>query len=376
MPGAIPIARVFGIRVTIDPSWIVIFLVVAMSLSAGYLPQQLPQASPAARWILGGILAAALFASVLAHEFAHALVARTRRVRVDEIMLFVFGGVAKMRGEPRDAMSEFLIAAAGPALSVGLGIAILILRGALIGIAPALTAGLWWLGMINISLAVFNLVPGFPLDGGRILRALLWWRMGDFERATIAAARAGQVIALLLIGLGVGMALSTGRLSWLWEALIGWFLWTAAAQSIRVARLRDAVEGLFVYDLLTRRVPAVRADQDVRVALAQASGLDPGAQVAVIERDGRLVGVTTVEALVQAAQSAPGTPVRDVAEPADEAQILAPDDTAELAVERLTSLGGAIPLVVEKGRLVGTVDPLALVTALRQAEAPGLEGGA
>jgi Zn-dependent protease len=378
------IARILGIRVTIDPSWILIFVLMAASLSAGYLPQQLPGAPPVTRWVLGAILAIALFASVLAHEFSHALVARARRVKVDEIMLFVFGGVAKMRGEPRDASSEFLIAAAGPLLSIVLGIAILLARGALGAIAPPpVLAGLWWLGMINLVLAVFNLVPGFPLDGGRILRAILWWRMGDFERATIAAARVGQVIAGLLIVLGITNAMVTGNLSTLWTALIGWFLWSAASQSIRIARLRDAVEGLVVRDLLTRRVPAIRADQDVRVGVAQTSGIEPQAQVAVIEGDGRLVGVTTVEALTRAAESSPGTPARDVAEPADEAQVMSPGDPAELVVARLAALGGKLPLVVENGRLVGTVDPRALVAALREAEGagadaegPGAEGGA
>lgn len=374
---AFSIARIQGIRVTIDPSWILIFLLVTSSLSAGYLPEQLPGTSPAARWALGAVLAAALFASVLAHEFSHALVARARRVHVDEIMLFIFGGVAKMRGEPREALSEFLIAAAGPALSIALGTVILFARGALDTVLPPpILAGLWWLGMINLSLAVFNLVPGFPLDGGRILRAILWWRMGDFERATIAAARTGQVIAGLLIGVGLALTVATGRFSWLWEVLIGWFLWSAAAQSIRMARLRDAVEGLVVRDLLTRRVPAIRADQDVRVGVAQTSGLDQQSQIAVIERDGRLVGVTSVDALTRAAGSEPGTPARDVAEPPDESQLLAPGDPAELVVARLAALGGRLPLVVDGGRLVGTVDPMALVAALRESEEPDPAGEA
>jgi Zn-dependent protease/CBS domain-containing protein len=377
MPGPFLIARILGIRVTVAPSWILIFVLMAASLSAGYLPQQLPGAPPVTRWLLGGILAAALFASVLAHEFSHALVARARRVKVDEVMLFVFGGVAKMRSEPRDASSEFLIAAAGPMLSIVLGVTILLARGALDGIAPApVLAGLWWLGAINIVLAVFNLVPGFPLDGGRILRAILWWRMGDFERATIAAARVGQVIAGLLIALGITMTVVTGNMSSLWQALIGWFLWSAATQSIRIARLRDAVEGLVVRELMTRRVPAIRADQDVRVGVAQTSGIDVLTQVAVIEKDGRLVGVASVEALTRAAASEPGTPARDVAEPADEAQIMTPDDPAELVVARLAGLGGKLPLVVEDGRLVGTIDPRALVAALREAEEPDAESQA
>ncbi len=364
MARSIPLFRLAGIRVTIDPSWFVIFALLTYSLAVGYLPRQLPASSVAVRWILGAALAGALFASVVAHEYSHALVARRRRIDVDEIMLFVFGGVAKIKAEPEDAKSEFLIAAAGPALSLALGAGLLGLDarwGA--SLPPAARVGLWWLGAINVGLALFNLVPGFPLDGGRILRAILWWRGGDFERATIGAARTGQVIAGLLIGGGLLLAFGGGDLSWLWEVLIGWFLWSAAARSVRMARLRDAVEGVFVRDILTERVPAIRADHDVRVGLAQAAGIG-APQVAVIESDGRLAGVVDVADLEAAARERPDRLAREVATPPDPGQILDPGDSAEVLVTRLATLEDRIPLVVEDGRLVGTIDGRALVAAL------------
>ncbi len=366
MRTAIPLGRLAGIRVTLDPTWFLIFFLVAYSLAIGYLPAQLPTTSPVARWVLGGALALLLFASVLAHEMAHALVARARSVDVDEIMLFIFGGVAKLRGEPREAKSELLIAGAGPLLSIALGLVLL----ALIDVAPwpqVVNAGLWWLGIINVALALFNLVPGFPLDGGRILRALLWWRTGDFERATIGAARTGKVIAALLMTGGLLLALTTGNLSWLWEAVIGWFLWTAATHSIRIARLRDAVEGVAVRDIMTERVPAVRADQDVRVGAAQTSPYEADAQVAVIEPDGTLVGVVRRSTLVESAREEPGRAARTVAEPADPGQVFSPDMPAEEVVARLAG-GAGLPLIVDRGRLVGTIDPRALLGALRRAE--------
>ena len=346
-----------------------IFLLVAYSLAIGYLPEQIPAAPLALRWALGAALAIALFASVLAHEFSHALVARARRVHVDEIMLFIFGGVAKLKGEPKDAASEFLIAAAGPLLSITLGLGLLGVRAALNGSVPvALEAGLWWLGMINVALAIFNLVPGFPLDGGRILRAILWWRIGDFERATVGAARTGQVIAGLLIAIGLIFTLTSGNFSWLWEAVIGWFLWSAASHSIRIARLRDAVEGVTVRELLTDRVPAIRADQDVRVGLAQASAVAPAGELAVIEQDGTLVGVVTRATLAEAAEVDPGREAREVATVPAEEQVLASDAPAEEAVARIADLQGRLLLIVEDGRLLGTVDPAALVAALRAGE--------
>jgi Zn-dependent protease len=365
MRAAIPLARLAGIRVSLDPTWFLIFFLVAYSLAVGYLPAQLPTTSPLARWALAGAMALLLFASVLAHEMAHALVARARSVDVDEIMLFIFGGVAKLRGEPRDAKSELLIAGAGPLLSIALGLGLL----ALIDVAAwpqVVDAGLWWLGIINVALALFNLVPGFPLDGGRILRALLWWRTGDFERATVGAARTGKVIAALLMTGGLLLALTTGNISWLWEAVIGWFLWTAATHSIRVARLRDAVEGVVVRDIMTERVPAVRADHDVRVGAAQTSPYEADAQIAVIEPDGTLVGIVRRSTLLESASEEPGRAMRTVAEPADPGQVFSPETPAEEVVARLAG-GVGLPLIVDRGRLVGTIDPRALLGALRQA---------
>ena len=352
-----------------DPSWFVIFLLVTYSLAVGYLPRQLPAAAPGTLWGLSAALALLLFASVLAHEMAHALVARGRAVNVDEIMLFIFGGVAKLRGEPRDAKSEFLIAAAGPALSIGLGAALLGIEN-LVHLPRVLAAGLWWLGIINVALAGFNLVPGFPLDGGRILRAVLWWRTGDFQRATIGAARTGKAIAAVLMFVGVLFALATGVLSWLWEAVIGWFLWTAASHSIRIAELRDAVEGVLVRDIMTERVPAIRGDQDVRVALAQTSLYEDDAQVAVIDPNGTLLGVVRRNVLAAAAQENPGGAAREIVEPADENQLFAPETPAEDVVARLAG-GAGIPLVIDRGRLVGTVDPRALLAALRRTDEEG-----
>ncbi len=366
----IPVFQLAGIRVTLDPSWFLIFLLVAWSLATGYLPQQLPGTQPLVLWALGTGLALALFVSVLAHEFSHSLVARARGVNVDEITLFIFGGAAKLKDEPRDAASEFLIAAAGPALSFALGAVILVVGESLEPtISPALRAGLWWLGVINVALAVFNLIPGFPLDGGRILRAILWWRTRDVERATVGAARTGQVIAALFMSVGALLVLTTGNLSWLWEVLIGWFLWSAATNSIRIARLKDAVEGVTVRELMTDRVPAIRGDQSVRAGLAQALAVPGAGELAVIERDGRLVGVVSRAALEEAARDRPDIRAAEIVSAPEEHQLIQPTASAAELVERLSQLSDQLLLVVREGELLGTVDPRALVAALRRAEA-------
>lgn len=348
-----------------------IFALVTYFLATGWLVTAIPGSTPTGRWALAIILAGALFASVLLHELSHALVARTRRVEVDEIMLFIFGGVAKLKGEPRDALSDLLIAAAGPLLSTGLGLMLLAIAQSLPAGAPeTLGAGLSWLGLINVALAVFNMVPGFPLDGGRILRAILWWRFDDYERATIGAARTGKVIAGLLMGIGFLLIAVTGNFSWLWEILIGWFLWSAANHSVRMSRLRGAVEGVTVRDLITERVPAVRADHDIRVALAQASQMEPTSQLAIIERDRTLVGVATVDALEAAALETPERLARDLAQPVDDDQLLSPDVPANEMISQIARIESGLVLVVEDGRLIGTVDPKALLSALQDLEPP------
>jgi CBS domain-containing protein len=200
------------------------------------------------------------------------------------------------------------------------------------------------------------------------LRAILWWRTRDLERATVGAARTGQVIAALLIGVGGLLVLTTGNWSWLWEVLIGWFLWSAATRSVRVARLKDAVEGITVREVMTDRVPAIRADQSVRAGLAQASAVPWASELAVIERDGRLVGLVSRSALQEAARDAPERTAGEIASAPDDHQLIPPTAPAAELVQRLAQLSDQLLLVVRDGELLGTVDPQALVSVLRRAE--------
>jgi CBS domain-containing protein len=257
---------------------------------------------------------------------------------------------------------------------MGLGAGILLVGAALEpGLPPAIDAGLWWLGVINVALAVFNLIPGFPLDGGRILRAILWWRTRDLERATVGAARTGQVLAAVLMAVGGFLVLTTGNWSWLWEVLIGWFLWSAATRSARVARLKDAVEGITVREVMTDRVPAIRADHSVRAGLAQASAVPWASELAVIERDGRLVGLVRQSALQEAARDFPDRSAGEIASAPDDHQLIPPDAPAGELVQRLAQLSDQLLLVVRDGELLGTVDPQSLISAVRRSEAE--EGG-
>lgn len=314
------------------------------------------------------LLAAALFGSVVLHELAHALVARGRRVDVDEIALFVFGGVAKLRDEPRDPLSDLLIAAAGPATSLALGVGTLaaLAFATTLGAAAPVVSGLRWIGTINVVLALFNAVPAFPLDGGRVLRAIVWWSAGDYDRATVVAARVGRAFAALLIGTGFVLA-ATRSTAWLWEVVIGWFLWMTAGQALRGVALRRAVKDVTVRELMTKRVPSVRSDHDVRVASVQTRDFADEAEIAVIDRSGLLVGVVEIGALRTEGRANPERPVLEITRTPTEGQILPLDAPAAGVLEQIGRLGDQLPLVIDGGRLVGTIDPRRLIDAIEAA---------
>ena len=228
--------RLAGIEVGANWSVLVILILVAEGLAVGLLPDAVPDRSPFTYWATAIAVAVLLLGCLLAHELAHAIVAHRAGIQVEGITLWMLGGVTRLIGEPASARTDLAVAAAGPATSVAIGA---LLLGAAVGLSaigvPATTepsvalAGLAWLGWINLVLAVFNVLPGAPLDGGRILRALLWWRGGDRVRAAVAATRAGTVVGAALITLGVADALAGGAVGGLWLALIGWFLVAAAA---------------------------------------------------------------------------------------------------------------------------------------------------
>jgi Zn-dependent protease len=229
------ILRVAGIPVRIDASWLLVFALLSWSLAVGYVPHVLRDVTPAWAWLHGATAALMLFASVLLHELAHAVVARRHGVRVTGIRLHIFGGVSELQSEPPTARAEFLIAAVGPLTSFALA-ALCYGLGRVVAGSTWLAALTGYLAVVNLVIGAFNLVPGFPLDGGRLLRAMLWSWSGRRAWATRWASRAGSAFALLLVVLG-GVRLVAGELvGGLWFILIGLFLYQAARASAGMAR--------------------------------------------------------------------------------------------------------------------------------------------
>jgi Zn-dependent protease/CBS domain-containing protein len=235
----------FGFRVGLDPSWFILGLLVSWTLAANWFPAEMPGLAPGVYWIMGIAGAIGLFMSIVVHEFFHALQARRDGLEMRGITLFIFGGVAEMDQEPRSAGAEFRMAIAGPIASILIGVICLAIVAYTGGLMPATAvAVVRYLGVINIVLAVFNMIPAFPLDGGRVLRSALWHWKGSLRWATRISSRVGSTFGLLLILLGVFSVLATGNLiSGMWLFLIGLFVRFAANSSYQQLLLRKALEG-------------------------------------------------------------------------------------------------------------------------------------
>ena len=287
------VGRLAGIDISIHPSWLVIAFLITYSLADSQFPRQFRGWTEAQYWVVAGATAALFFASVLAHELSHAILARRFGLKVEGITLFIFGGVTSIDADSRTPREEALIAAAGPATSLLIG-------AVLVGIdvfvdQPQLGALVGWLGLVNIALGIFNLIPGFPMDGGRVLRALIWKLRGDRLTATHNAAVVGRLLAYALVGLGVFIALQPGGIvSGLWLAVIGWFLSNAAETTLMQAGVERSLNGVRVRDAMDPNPPAVSPNETVAELVNQRMLGGEDRSYLVRHPDGGLAGIVTL----------------------------------------------------------------------------------
>ena len=299
MLGGIEVARILGIRLRLDWSWFAVLLLLTWTFATFDFPFRAPGLEVPAYWILGFAAALLLFLSVLIHELAHATTARARGIPVERITLFIFGGVAEMRMEARRPLDEFVLTIVGPLASLALAGAF---WAAGFGLESAGWEGSALLAMtlarLNLILAVFNMVPAFPLDGGRVLRSALWQLTGDLTRATAWAAGVGRLFGWFLIAAGVWMfTVSGARLAGAWSILLGWFLAGAARGAVRHNRWRGIRRSLEAYPVTAAvegREAAVPAAMTVEQLLRESLLVRPG-RARIVVQDGRPVGVVTVE---------------------------------------------------------------------------------
>jgi Zn-dependent protease/predicted transcriptional regulator len=374
MNSGVHIGRIFGINIQIDWSWVFIFLLVTWSLAVGLFPSWHPDWSPALSWVVALSASILFFASVLIHELAHSLVAKAKGLPVRRITLFLFGGVSNLEREPPSPKAEFIITIVGPVTSLALGAFFLMLSSFSIGglsIVPPestemvsqlnpLSTLLLWLGSINILLGIFNLIPGFPLDGGRVLRSLLWMATGSLRKATRWASGTGQAIAWIFIVTGVVMIFGaqipffgTGLINGLWLILIGWFLNGAAIAGYRQVVIRDLLEDVPVERLMRSEVPVVPPDLTVSDLVYQwIIGTDERAfPVLAGERLVGLVGLEDVRKLPREAWDS--TTVEQIMTRAEQLDVVSPREDANEAFEKLTRRDVRQVPVVQDGHLVG-----------------------
>lgn len=350
------IGRIFGIRIGLNWSLLVVFWLIAWTLAQVVLPSGVTGYRVVEYWVAGAAAAMIFLASILAHELGHSLVARRHGVKVDHIVLWMLGGIAHLQGEPRRPWDELKISIAGPAVSFAIGIFATL--GALAAPWPLVNVTLAWLGMVNIVLAVFNLIPAAPLDGGRVLHSFLWHRHGDRLRATRSACRAGRATGWLMIAGGL-VEIAFGLLiPGIWLGFLGWFLHQAAAQEEMSANLKATLSGSTVRDVMT--ADPVSGPDYVSVAgfvdhmvLQSRHSTYP-----LHNRSGEVTGFVTLGRLQGVPESARElTPVSQIAVPVSDAAVATPDEPAEAALARLSDRSEGRILVMDGATLAGLITP-------------------
>jgi len=369
--GTIPLGRIAGVPVRLNWSMLLIFWLVVWSLAEELLPSAAPDAARAADWAAALVAGVLFYASLLVHELAHSVVARRRGIEVEGITLWLFGGVARLRGEATSAQAELRIAIVGPLTSLGIAVACALVALALSALqAPALPVAVAvWLSVVNGMLAAFNVLPAFPLDGGRVLRAALWRRRGDKRSATRTAARAGTVFGWLLAAGGVVELFTTGSAGGLWFVVLGWFLVNAARSEAGQSAARDALRGVRVGDVMTRD-PLVVPDWIVLQEFVDSYAMRHRfTTFPVRDLDGN------VDGLISPAQVKPIPPeqrravrVRDVALPLSQVPTARAEEPLLDLLERMSGATATRALVLDEDRRVtGIVSPADVARVLQPA---------
>jgi Zn-dependent protease/CBS domain-containing protein len=364
----IALGRIFGIEVDLDYSWFLVFGLLTWILAVSYYPMEYRNWSTGAYWLMGAITSILLFVSVLLHELGHSVVAIHYGIPVPRITLFIFGGVAQIAQEPESALSEFWIAIAGPTVSVLLAAFFAELAPIFVQVSPLLALAKY-LALLNFVLAIFNLVPGFPLDGGRIFRAILWGITRSFQRATSIAAVTGQGFGYFFIFAGIWMVLSGSIFNGIWIAFIGWFLESAAKSQIQMQLVKKVLAGHKVSEIMRRDfqgVPSATTLQD----LVDNHILTAGRRSFVVDGNHEPSGLVTLSAITAVPRSAwPSTTVKEVMIPPEKLVSVQPNAEAWEALEKMGRDGVNQLPVVMNGGIVGMVsrDDLLHYLSLRQA---------
>jgi len=351
LKGAWKVATIMGIPMRVHFSWLIVFGLITWLLSSRYFPIAAPDLPIASYWVKGVLAALLLFASVAFHELAHSYVAQKYKLTIESITLFIFGGVAQMKGEPPHPKAEFWIAIAGPLSSFFLSAFFYILMMNTAGGSKPLFA---YLAQINFIIGVFNLIPGFPMDGGRVLRSVIWRRKRDYFYATQKASSVGRMIALFFIFFGL-FSIFTGGPGGLWLMLIGWFLYSAAQASYQQSTLQETLSGIKVKDIMVTDLktlsPSITIDKAVdEYFLRYGYGGFP------VTDDGKFLGIVTLKEVKNIPREDWGrVKASDILVPHDKKWEVSINDDVMKALELMIKEDKGRVVVTEKDRIIGLI---------------------
>jgi len=357
MRSSFQIGRLFGISIKIDYTWFVIFALIAWTLGVHYFPLYYHFWSKSTYWIMAIITAIVFFASVIAHELAHSLVSKAKGVPVNSITLFIFGGVAEISDEPKKPGGEFWMAIVGPLTSLTIAIIFRILYLLFGEHRTPFSAMALWLSFINLTIALFNLIPGFPLDGGRVLRSIIWGITKNLRTATRAASIVGRLVAYLFILWGIWMIFTQNRVfDGIWIAFIGWFLENAASSSYRQMALREALQGMKVRDIMASDCINLPKDLTVREFVDSYILQHSNHQCFPVTDNDKIIGIVTLQKVkdipkddwYKMTMEEAMTPLHEMASVKPEDEVFTV--MQKMAIERANQFP-----VVENGQLIGTV---------------------
>ncbi len=372
MPGSFRLGTVAGIDIYINYSWLIIFVFLIWSLATGWFAVLYPGWSPALYWITSTIAALLLFVSVLLHELAHSVVARARGLSVKNITLFIFGGVSNIEQEPKSPGVEFQMAVVGPLVSILLGALAYLLLLPLRGANTPVAAILGYLAITNILLGVFNLVPGFPLDGGRVLRSIVWKISGSLRTATRAATITGQVIAYLFILVGIWLFFGGNVLNGIWIGFIGWFLLSSAQSANSQVMLQSMFQGVKVAEVMNPDPVIVPANISLQ-KLVDDYFLPRGLRSALVVQGDQLAGMITLGDIRHTAREQwTQTPVGSIMIPLERLHVVSPQQNLNDVLPLM--VGGDVNQlpVTQDGGVVGIVTREAIMRYLEVRRGLGL----
>jgi len=379
--------RIAGIDIGVHYTWIFIFILISWSLAVGIFPQQW---SAAIRWSMGVVAALGLFISVLLHELAHSLVAQSRGMKVGSITLFIFGGVSNLEEEPGKPGTEFAMAIVGPLTSLVLGLALwglaIAVSGSIISFGDLLNVTLLnspsvsvigYLGWINITLAIFNMIPGFPLDGGRVLRSILWRSSGSLKKATDIAATVGRLIgwAFIIFGVaqifGFGWWIFQGFFSGIWIAFIGWFLMSAADASRRDLTLKEHLSGIKVKDVMNSQPGGIDPDTTVEQVVSNIFQRLHGRAVPVCYDD-KLLGIVTIDDVKKLKREQWATTPVERIMTRQPLYTVSPEDGLDGAFKMIAQHAINQVLVTQDGKCVGMLSRADIIGHLQMSQELGI----